>query len=257
MTGLTMDDFDRQLRFDVINFWLDQCRPPTVAELASQGGGEGDRDETSVRRGLARLEQLHHLTLYGADVPSPTPIAMAHPFSHLPTPYLVKAGDGRAWWANCAWCALGLAAMLYPDAAPGANTDVAVSVHALTAPAGALTVLTVTRDGNLVVPPQHRTDTGAEEYDLHAVFSAPPSRWWADVRFACGTIQLCATRAEAEAWPRRHGFLDGDAVRLDALWRLAKAWYQDKHRYDYERKTPAQREVLFRELGLTSAYWAS
>jgi len=74
-----MDQSDRQLRFEVINFWLDNCRPPTTQDLASKGG----RDEADVRRGLKRLEELHHLKLYGDEVPSPTPIAMVHPFSHL------------------------------------------------------------------------------------------------------------------------------------------------------------------------------
>ena len=77
--NLIMDQSDRQLRFEVINFWLDNCRPPTTQDLASKGG----RDEADVRRGLKRLEELHHLKLYGDEVPSPTPIAMAHPFSHL------------------------------------------------------------------------------------------------------------------------------------------------------------------------------
>ncbi len=74
-----MDQSDRQLRFEVINFWLDNCRPPTAQDLASKSG----RDEADVRRGLKRLEELHHLKLYGDEAPSPTPIAMAHPFSHL------------------------------------------------------------------------------------------------------------------------------------------------------------------------------
>jgi hypothetical protein len=36
---------------------------------------------------------------------------MAGPFAAQPTPYRVVAGT-RAWWANCAWDMLGIAAMV-------------------------------------------------------------------------------------------------------------------------------------------------
>jgi hypothetical protein len=32
-----------------------------------------------------------------------------------PTSFWVSADDGRGWWANCAWCALGVAAALRRD----------------------------------------------------------------------------------------------------------------------------------------------
>jgi hypothetical protein len=41
---------------------------------------------------------------------------MAIPFSAAPTPVRVRAADGRAWWANCAWDGLGIPAMLGVDA---------------------------------------------------------------------------------------------------------------------------------------------
>ena len=41
-------------------------------------------------------------------------IEMAHPFSALPTAYRVESG-GVAYWANCAWDALGIAAILGRD----------------------------------------------------------------------------------------------------------------------------------------------
>jgi len=39
---------------------------------------------------------------------------MAHPFSAVPTAYPVKS-EGRTYWANCAWDALGIPAMLHKD----------------------------------------------------------------------------------------------------------------------------------------------
>jgi hypothetical protein len=50
-----------------------------MAELADST----DHSTPEVMDLLKRLEDLHHLTLYKEIVPSPTPISMVHPFSHL------------------------------------------------------------------------------------------------------------------------------------------------------------------------------
>jgi len=39
---------------------------------------------------------------------------MANPFSAVPTPYRVEA-DGRSWYGNCAWDAIGICAALHAD----------------------------------------------------------------------------------------------------------------------------------------------
>lgn len=58
--------------------------------------------------------------------------------------------------------------------------------------------------------------------NIHTVFSAPPSQWWKDVRFACSGIQLCTSKAEADKWHVNHGFPYGDVIGLDQLWKLSK-----------------------------------
>ncbi|KAF7586100.1 hypothetical protein BBP40_009449 [Aspergillus hancockii] len=41
-------------------------------------------------------------------------------------------------------------------------------------------------------------------------------------------------------------------LTLDILWLLSKAWYHDKHTYEYDREAPAKVETLFDELGINS-----
>jgi len=53
-------------------------------------------------------------------------------------------------------------------------------------------------------------------------FSVPPSTWWRDVRFACGTIQFFASKQEAQEWPQKRGFYTGDILSLETSWRLSK-----------------------------------
>ncbi|HVB65760.1 MAG TPA: organomercurial lyase [Nitrolancea sp.] len=47
---------------------------------------------------------------------------MANPLSAVPTPYMVRV-NGRTLYANCAWDALGIPAMLAADALVEAQTD--------------------------------------------------------------------------------------------------------------------------------------
>lgn len=61
-------------------------------------------------------------------------IRMAMPFSTVPTAFRTEIGD-RTWWANCAWDALGIVAMLDADATvrtrcPATDEILRVSVRA-------------------------------------------------------------------------------------------------------------------------------
>ncbi|OOF93323.1 hypothetical protein ASPCADRAFT_407523 [Aspergillus carbonarius ITEM 5010] len=233
-----MDKKARQVRHKLFQFYLKECRPPTVMELAILC----ILSTAEIQQILDQLEDLHHIVQYKHDGRSPTPIAMAHPFSHLPTTFVVAQGN-RRWWANCIWCALGLAAMLSP-----------------------LETTIMTRSGSigqeleLTIKNDHITCTGhggeqLNPHDCRAHFSIPPGKWWKDVRFACGTIQMFATKAEALEWPQKYGFYSGEIMTLETLWSLSKAWYHDKHTYDYDRKTPAEVDALFNELGMISDFW--
>lgn len=61
-------------------------------------------------------------------------------------------------------------------------------------------------------------------HNIYTVFSAPPSQWWKDVRFACSGIQICTSKHEAESWHTRHTFHYGDVITLDQLWELSKVF---------------------------------
>lgn len=38
-------------------------------------------------------------------------------------------------------------------------------------------------------------------------------------------------------------------------WRLAQAWYADKLRPEWRRKTPDEAQTALAEIGLTGAFW--
>jgi len=67
-------------------------------------------DPDEVRAGWRRLHDEHALVLDGDS----GEIRMANPFSGVPTAHRVEAG-GHSWYANCAWDAFGICAVLDVD----------------------------------------------------------------------------------------------------------------------------------------------
>jgi hypothetical protein len=45
-------------------------------------------------------------------------------------------------------------------------------------------------------------------------------------------------------------------VDLPTLWALASRWYDDRLSPDWQRRTPAQRQAIFDEVGLTGDFWS-
>jgi hypothetical protein len=58
--------------------------------------------------------------------------------------------------------------------------------------------------------------------DCCAYFSVPPSKWWDNVKFACGTIHVFSSRSEALAWSEKYGFYTGECLDINTFWNLSK-----------------------------------
>ena len=99
--------FDWIVRNAVYATILERTVPPTADETAKALGVSSD----DVRAAYERLNSRHALFL----TPDSHDVRMAHPFSGVPTAFRVEA-NGRNYWANCAWDALGIPAALHADA---------------------------------------------------------------------------------------------------------------------------------------------
>lgn len=119
-----MAEFDEQVRWRVYQAFERTARPPTLTELATGLGV----NLFAVEEALTRLHRAHAIVL----APGSHHVWMAHPFSAVPTAYPVEL-DGRRYWANCAWDALGIPAMMGKDASaatvcPDCNERVTIPV---------------------------------------------------------------------------------------------------------------------------------
>jgi hypothetical protein len=101
------DELDWSARLFVYQFLVEHERAPTPDETATALGITVERS----REAYASLHRRHTLFLE----PGTLGVCMAHPFSACPTPFRVHAG-GHAYYANCAWDMLGIAATLHADA---------------------------------------------------------------------------------------------------------------------------------------------
>lgn len=58
-----------------------------------------------------------------------------------------------------------------------------------------------------------------------------------------------------EKWCRRNNMERGEALTIDQVWKLSKLWYHDRLSMDYHGRTAEQAQKIFRQVGLTSAFW--
>jgi alkylmercury lyase-like protein len=142
---------DKEVRRYVYDRVMREGLPPTAAEAASALSTTSD----AVGASFQRLADGHILVLQQGT----GEILMANPFSAVPTPFLVR-GEGRSWYGNCIWDAMGIPAMLKQD----------VTIDASCGCCGTAMQLSVF-DGSL------------EEAPGIAHFAIPAAHWWDDIVF--------------------------------------------------------------------------
>jgi len=138
---------DRAVRTHIYEAFVATGRPPTTASAAEALS----TSPAEVAAAFRRLAGHHEIAL----LPGTDEVWMAHPFSGVPTDYLVEAKNGRRWWANCAWDAVAI---------PGLVGD--CTVHATLA--GGEPFQVTVADG-----------TVSPEHVIH--FQVPARNFWDDI----------------------------------------------------------------------------
>jgi alkylmercury lyase-like protein len=102
-----MDQLASDVRSYIYDHFIRTSMAPSTAETATALG----RCERGVEAAYYALAEGRAIVLR----PHSTTIWMAMPFSNVQTPFTVISG-GRAYYANCAWDAFGVPALLHADA---------------------------------------------------------------------------------------------------------------------------------------------
>ncbi len=196
---------------------------PGLGALAN----ELSRPAADVARSLQRLADAHALLLH----PGTTTPWVVHPFALSAGSCWVETARG-GYWANCLYCACGIAAAMRCDA------------HIHTRYGGEAQAVTFhVRNGALV-------DTG----DIFHL-STPAARWWDNVIFACASFQPFRSRQDVDAWCERHGLPHGAVLSLPQLWNFARDWYGAYLDEPWKKRSRQEAQAVFRRHDLTGPFW--
>jgi Alkylmercury lyase len=212
-----------RLHYLIVRHIIDTGHAPGLARLAelaelTPAGTEG---------ALRKLEQIHGVIL----APNSLRIWSVHPFALNPTTFWVSNAAG-GWWANCAWCSLGIGAALKQD----------VTISTSDAGEGDALEFTIERGK-------------ASRTDLLMNFPYPPEQWWDNPLAPCVNILFHSSEARIDSWRARHGHPQGSFLPMEAAIQLAELWFGDYATPDWVRKTAERANHIFGELGLDRSFW--
>jgi Alkylmercury lyase len=144
-------DFDTQVKIAVYRCFASTGDAPRASQLAR----ELECSPADLRQAYARLRASRVLLLE----PDGETIRMAPPFSGVPTAHWVEVGR-QAYFANCAWDALGIPAALQQPAEVFSRCE-------------------------QTLEPLHLRvhESGPEPVDCVIHFAVPAALWWKDIVF--------------------------------------------------------------------------
>ncbi len=197
---------------------------PTPDELAK----ECELPLAALGPALQRLEAAHALLLHPGSVRP----WVVHPFALAPGSCWVATAL-HGYWANCLYCALGIAAALRADA------------------------VISTRLGGEAEEVRYRV-RGGELLDGRGVFhlSTPVARWWDNVIFACASFQPFHDEKDVDAWCARHAMPRGAVMTMPQLWLFAQDWYGSYLQVPWRKRTSKDARALFARHRLSGPFWA-
>ncbi len=211
------------LHYTIIKYIIDNGFAPdndTLSKLLNS-------DKSTIENGLYELQEYHGVVLH----PNEPKIWVIHPFSLAPTNFLVKSEKGE-WWGNCAWCSLGVAALLNEDltitTSYGAHGD-KVEIHI--------------KDGKIL------------EQDLYIHFPIPMKNAWDNVIYTCSTMLVFKNEKQIDEWVKKHNISKGDIQPISKIWEFSKAWYGKHLNVDWKKWTMQEAKEIFVKFKLEHEIW--
>jgi hypothetical protein len=209
--------------YQILRHLVDHGFAPSIEHLAAT---RNESREAVIAR-LKNLQRNHGVVLH----PRTSEVWVIHPFSTAPTSFWVETERG-SWWGNCAWCSLGIVALMGEDATitttlGGESTQVRLTISGGT----------LSGQGRVV----------------H--FPIPMKNAWSNVILTCSTILVFDSSSSVHDWCQRHGMPQGDIQPLENIWSLARAWYARHLDPHWSKLTADEAHSLFERFGLTGPIW--
>ncbi len=217
-------EIDRRARLSITRYFASNGTAPSIRDIAEEQG----IDPAETAEAFARLAADDHILLCRDS----TTIWAAHPFSAVPTAYWVETDD-NGWWANCAFCALGVATIAATPA----------RIH---------TRLGAMSESVTLQTSEDRISHG--DFRLH--IPLPVRHWHDDIAYTCSHVHLYRAAEDIDAMSEARGLPRGRHVALTDAWRLARAWYAIYLDDDWAPHSASSLGRLFESCGLTGEFWS-
>ncbi|MEP6676644.1 MAG: alkylmercury lyase family protein [Ferruginibacter sp.] len=211
------------LHYAILQYIIDYGFAPDIETLA----GILKSDDASVEKALYALQDYHGVVLH----PHEPKIWVIHPFSLAPTNFLVKTAK-KLWWGNCAWCSLGIAALLKEDLT-------------ITTRFGAY-------DEQVVI---HIEAGEIKEKNLYIHFPVPMKNAWDNVVYTCSNMLVFKNEEQVSEWSQQHHIPKGDVQSINNVWEFSKKWYGNHLNPEWQKWTMEEAKAIFTEFNLTNKIW--
>jgi hypothetical protein len=211
------------LHYVIIKYIIDKGFAPNLDELAEILG----EDKPEIVKGLYLLQEYHGVVLH----PKEPKVWVIHPFSLAPTNFLVKSTRGT-WWGNCAWCSLGVAALIKED------TTITTRIGA--------------HDKQITI---HIENGEVREKNLYIHFPIPMRKAWENVLYTCSTMLVFETEEQIDEWSTQHNIPKGDVQPISSIWEFSKKWYGNHLNLNWEKWTMAEAKAIFSQFDLKGEIW--
>ncbi|MEM9557998.1 MAG: alkylmercury lyase family protein [Acidobacteriota bacterium] len=219
-----MDELSQSnLHFSILKTIVDCGRAPRILELAT--AFEVEREV--VVGALKALHEDHGVVLH----PKSHEVWVAHPFATAPTNFWIQSGR-RGWWAPCAWCSLGAAALL--------DRDLTITT-------------TIGGESEPLTIEVHHGSLSREDVYVH--FPTPMVNAWDNVIFTCSTMLMFDSVQRIEDWCERHAVPLGDVQPIGKIWEFSQVWYGNHLSPQWTKWTVDEARVIFRRFGLSGPIW--
>lgn len=213
-----------ELHYHIIKGVIENGFAPSVNDLADTL--KSDKEE--VIKSLYDLQEYHGVVLH----PNEPKIWVIHPFSLAPTNFYVKSKKGE-WWGNCAWCSLGVAALLNED------VKITTTIGAETKPVE-ITIV----NGEI------------QEKDYFIHFPIPMKNAWNNVIYTCSTMLVFENEEQINNWSKRHNIAKGDIQPIEKIWRFSQKWYGNHLNPQWTKWTIDDAKKIFNEFELGGKIWS-
>ena len=211
------------LHYQIIKGILDNGFAPSIKSLSDIF----KTDEEQIINALHELQHYHGVVLH----PNEPKIWVIHPFSLAPTNFYVQSDKGQ-WWGNCAWCSLGIAALLKE------NVKITTTIGAETKQI----------EINII-----NGEIQEKNYFIH--FPIPMKNAWDNVIYTCSNMLVFESAEQIESWALRHYIPQGDIQPVEKIWTFSKKWYGEHLNPTWTKWTVEEAKQIFIEFELEGKIW--